>query len=302
MSGDRRGRSAARGAVCFAVLLGCNAPGGSPSEAGSATASAVPQASAPTAAPVPVPPIVAPPTPSGDLTTPVATSPPALKEAVAALTHKISDYGGHLGVAILDVQSGDLLAAQNDRRPLNPASNAKLFTAATALSQLHGNYRFETGLYGEVKGASVTKLVLRGHGDPSLVTHDLWEMVQDLKDQGVRRVEGDILVDQRFFDDAFTPPAFEQQPNEWASFRAPVSALALNENTVTMTVRPTAGDTPAAVAFDPPGFVEIEGAVKTTGEGHSENVRLDLAPNGSRLLAHIGGSVPEKERVMSFVR
>jgi len=75
--------------------------------------------------------------------------------------------------------------------------------------------------------------------NPSLSTRDLWEMVQDLKDRGVRRIEGDILVDQHFFDETFVPPAFDQQPNEWATFRAPVSALALNENTVTMTVRPT---------------------------------------------------------------
>ena len=41
-------------------------------------------------------------------------------------------------------------------------------------------------------------------------------MVQDLEESGVRRIDGDILVDQRFFDDNFIPPAFEQQPNEWA--------------------------------------------------------------------------------------
>ena len=108
--------------------------------------------------------------------------------------------------------SGDLLAAQNDRRPLNPASNAKLFTAATALATLKGNYRFETGLYGEQKGATVARLVLRGQGDPSLVTRDLWDMVKISRDQGVRRIEGDILVDQHFFDETFVPPAFEQQP------------------------------------------------------------------------------------------
>jgi D-alanyl-D-alanine carboxypeptidase/D-alanyl-D-alanine-endopeptidase (penicillin-binding protein 4) len=225
-----------------------------------------------------------------------------LKEAVTALTRKISDYGGHLGVAILDIQSGELLAAQNDRRPLNPASNAKLFTAAVALAQLHGTYHFETGIYGETKGASVTKLVLRGFGDPSLMTRDLWEMVQDLKDRGVRRIDTDILVDQHFFDESFVPPAFEQQPNEWASFRAPVSALALNENTLTMTVRPTSVDAPAVVSFDPPGYVDVEGTVKTSADGHPESIRLDLAPNGRRMLARVGGSIPETERVVSFVR
>jgi len=237
-----------------------------------------------------------------ELTTPLPNAVPALKEAVTAFTHQIAEYGGHLGVAILDTGTGELLAAQNDHRPLNPASTAKLFTAATALSVLHGSYRFETGLYGEAKGGSATKLVLRGHGDPSLVTQDLWDMVQDLKGMGVKRVEGDILVDQRFFDDSFVPPAFEQQPNEWAYFRAPVSALALNSNTVRMTVRPTSAESPALVAFDPPGFVDIDGAVKTAAEGTPQNVRLELAANGSRLTAHLGGVIAEKDHPIGFTR
>jgi D-alanyl-D-alanine carboxypeptidase/D-alanyl-D-alanine-endopeptidase (penicillin-binding protein 4) len=289
----------------MAMLVGCNGSAGGAGAAASASASAAPVASASipaTQVPAPSPSSLQPPPPTGDLTSPIANAPPALKEAVTALTHKISEYGGHLGVAILDVQTGDLLAAQNDRRPLNPASNAKLFTAAAALAQLHGNYRFDTGLYGEVKGTSATKLVLRGQGDPSLETRDLWDLVQGLKEQGVRRVEGDILVDQHFFDETYVPPAFEQQPNEWASFRAPVSALALNGNTVTMTVRPTAADSPASVTFDPPGFVDVDGVVKTSAEGHPENVRLELAANGYRLVAHVAGTIPERERAMSFVR
>jgi len=221
---------------------------------------------------------------------------------VGALARKITEYGGHLSAAILDVQSGELLAAQNDRRPLNPASNAKLFTAAAALSLLHGGYRFETGLYGELRGASVSKLVLRGQGDPSLVTEDLWDMVQDLKNQGVRRIEGDVQVDQHFFDDNYIPPAFEQQPNEWAYFRAPVSAVALNENTVTMRVRPTAVDAPAVVSFDPPGFVDIDGTVKTVAEGIPQNVKLELSTEGYRLVARVGGVIGEKDRTISFTR
>src|SRR6185295_890145 len=69
-----------------------------------------------------------------------------------------------------------------------------------------------------------------------------------------------------------------------------------------MTVRPTTADAPASVTFDPPGFVDVDGVVKTAAEGHAESVRLELAANGYRLVAHVGGSVPEKERAMSFVR
>src|SRR5579859_2063812 len=292
-------------AVVVAITVGCRGSAADATDAASASASASsiapPAKSAATATATSLAAGAAP-APTGDLTSPAANANPTLKEAVTTFTHKISEYGGHLGVAVLDVQTGELIAAQNAKRPLNTASNAKLFTAAAALSQLHGNHRFETGLYGEVKGNAVNKLVLRGQGDPSLVTHDLWEMVQELKEEGIRRVEGDILVDQHFFDESFVPPAFEQQPNEWATFRAPVSAIALNENTVTMTVRPTTPDAPAIVTFDPPGFVDVDGTVKTASDGHAESVRLELAANGFRLAAKIGGAVSEKDRPMSFTR
>jgi D-alanyl-D-alanine carboxypeptidase/D-alanyl-D-alanine-endopeptidase (penicillin-binding protein 4) len=294
-------------ASLFLVALAhCNAPSGG--AAATASASAVPSASAaalPSAIAAPATAAAAAgsmPDLKGDLTSSVTSSVPALKEAVASLTHTIGEYGGQLGVAIVDMQSGELIAAQNDRRPMNPASNAKLFTAAAALSVLHGNFRYETALYGEQKGANVAKLVLRGEGDPSLATKDLWDMVQDLKGLGVRRIDGDILVDQRFFDDNFIPPAFEQQPNEWAYFRAPVSAVALNENTVSMTVRPTSPDAAALVSFDPPGFVDADGTVKTAPDGHPQSVKLELSPSNYRMIAHVGGFIPEKERSITFTR
>jgi D-alanyl-D-alanine carboxypeptidase/D-alanyl-D-alanine-endopeptidase (penicillin-binding protein 4) len=290
--------------LLLALSVCCNSSPGTvaPSASASASAAAVASAAPPSASPVPSVPTASVPDLKGDLTSPVGSAVPTLKEAVSSLTHTIGEYGGQLGVAILDLQTGELLAAQNDRRPMNPASNAKLFTAAAALSLLHANYRFETGLYGEQKGANVAKLVLRGLGDPSLATKDLWDMVQDLKSLGVRRIDGDILVDQRFFDDNFIPPAFEQQPNEWAYFRAPVSAVALNENTVSMTVRPTAPDTAALVSFDPPGFVDADGTVKTAAEGHPQSVKLELSPSNYRMIAHVGGFIPEKDRPISFTR
>ncbi len=107
-------------------------------------------------------------------------------------------------------------------------------------------------------------LVLRGHGDPSLTTADLWTLAEELREEGIKRVEGDLLVDQRFFDEQTTPPAFDQQPNEWATFRAPVSALAVNENTVTLS--------------------------------------LELAGSGQRLAAKVSGAVSGRSHLVRYTR
>lgn len=225
---------------------------------------------------------------------------PDLAGAVRVAAEKFRD--AIVGIAIVDVESGRVLAASGEHTPLNPASNAKLFTAATALASLHGDYRYQTVLAGTAKNGAVTgQLVLRGNGDPSLKSADLFALVQDLKAHGVRRVDGDVVVDQQHFDGETTPPAFEQQPNEWSAFRAPVSAVAINENTVTMTVRPATAGNGAHVSFDPPGFVDVTGTVKTSEEG-ADNVILALAGSGKRLSATVSGAVAESSKLVRYTR
>lgn len=206
-----------------------------------------------------------------------------------------------VGIAIMDVDSGEMLGVANEHSALNPASNAKVYTAACALSTLHGNHRYGTSVHGNVNGQNLDNVVLRGSGDPSLETDDLLMMARDLYARGVRRVDGDVLVDQRFFDEQTTPPAFEQQPNEWASFRAPISALAVNENTVTLTVRPTAPGSPALTVFEPPGYVDVEGAIRTA-DGGSDTVGLVLEGSGLRLKAKLSGAASSTSTILRYAR
>jgi D-alanyl-D-alanine carboxypeptidase/D-alanyl-D-alanine-endopeptidase (penicillin-binding protein 4) len=127
-------------------------------------------------------------------------------------------------------------------------------------------------------------------------------MVEELKGYGVRRVDGDVVVDQRFYDEQTTPPAFEQQPNEWAGFRAPVSAVALDENCITMTVRPSSAGGAARVDFDPPGFVDVDGSIKTAQGGGADTVELGLAGNGPRMSAHVSGAIAGDSRLVRYTR
>ena len=200
-----------------------------------------------------------------------------------------------------DVASGKVLAEHAAGTPFNPASNMKLLTAAAALWKLSANHTYQTALYGRRSGSTVGDLVLRSYGDPSLTTKDLWDMTHALQRWGIRQVKGDVLVDQSFFDDQYVPPGFEQQPHEWAYFRAPVSAIALNANTVTMHVAPRRSGS-ALVSFAPEGFVDLVGRVRTGGAGSAQNVTLTLEPKGQRLEARVGGSLPEDSTRLRFTK
>jgi D-alanyl-D-alanine carboxypeptidase/D-alanyl-D-alanine-endopeptidase (penicillin-binding protein 4) len=226
---------------------------------------------------------------------------PELDAAVRAIAGDRALSGATVGIAIVDVDSGHMLAAVNEHQAVNPASNAKLYTAGAALATLHGEHRYETTLSGRLEGEAVSGLALRGYGDPSLATEDLWALVQELKAYGVTRVDGDLAVDQAFYDEQTTPPAFEQQPNEWASFRAPISAVALDENCVTLTVRPGGGGV-ARVEFDPPGFVDVDGTIRTGSEGAADNVELALTASGARLAAHVSGAIASDSKLVRYTR
>jgi len=227
--------------------------------------------------------------------------PAPIQEAVAQLAADVLRWGGTVGVHVVDLRSGETIAALGEHRAFNPASNAKLVTAAAALRLLGGQHRFLTGLYGRLDTHTVDELVLRGDGDPSLKTADLWALAAELRASGVRRVRA-IAVDQSFFDDRFVPPAFEQQPGEWAPFRAPVASVSLNENTVLFTVRAGQASSAATVEVDPPGFVELSGSVATTRKDDPEKVQITVEPRGARLLGRLGGSLPEGARMLRVAR
>jgi D-alanyl-D-alanine carboxypeptidase/D-alanyl-D-alanine-endopeptidase (penicillin-binding protein 4) len=102
---------------------------------------------------------------------------------------------------------------------------------------------------------------------------------------------GAVLVDQQQFEGPHVPPAFEQQPNEWAAFRAPVAPTSYERNTVTFWFAPGADEgTPVKVLVDPPGLVTLVGAASTSKKGSGEKLKLTLSAQKGALQASLAGS------------
>ena len=128
-----------------------------------------------------------------------AQSPAAAPPLATTLTPLIAPAvptGARVSVIVMEAGSGRVLYERDPDAALNPASDTKLLTASTALSVLGADRRFTTGLYGTASGGAVTgSLVLRGDGDPSLSTGDLYALARELVEAGVQRVDGDLVVD-----------------------------------------------------------------------------------------------------------
>ena len=83
-----------------------------------------------------------------------------------------------------------------------PASTQKVVTALAALLQLGGNYQFTTTMEteGKIKDNQLMgDLIFRFTGDPTLTRQQLRAMVAVLKQSGVTKVHGDLLIDTSAF-------------------------------------------------------------------------------------------------------
>jgi D-alanyl-D-alanine carboxypeptidase/D-alanyl-D-alanine-endopeptidase (penicillin-binding protein 4) len=207
----------------------------------------------------------------------------------------VKERKGTVHAALVDLETDKWLLRADAEAPVNPASNAKVLTAAAALELLGPAYTFQTELFGDIDASGgCERIVIKGGGAPDLTTADLYRLIRVAKGQGLSEVK-EIVVDQTRFDENFTPPAFEQQPGEWAPFRAPVSALAVNENTVSLSVVPTVAGSPARLWYDPPGVVVPEGAVLTAEKSTGDRVSwsLDVKKDPARPSSLTGGTAGE---------
>jgi serine-type D-Ala-D-Ala carboxypeptidase/endopeptidase (penicillin-binding protein 4) len=103
----------------------------------------------------------------------------------------------------VDLTTGKQLYAQNLRLPLIPASNEKLAVTYASLLALGPSFRFSTEVLGEGElDGTIWRgdVLLKGYGDPTLSTLDLLNLASQLRSQGIRRVTGQVLGDESFFD------------------------------------------------------------------------------------------------------
>lgn len=132
------------------------------------------------------------------------------------------------GIEVED-EAGNVLYAHDAHVLMIPASNRKLFSAATDVNCTGLDARLSTELW-----LDGDDLVLRGGGDPSFAgdRHEspgVAPFVAALRARGVRHVH-DVIADVSLFSDRVTVPGSWKVGNLPADYSAPVDALAYDEN------------------------------------------------------------------------
>ena len=159
-----------------------------------------------------------------------------------------------LSVHVEDVETGETVLEWLAGEPRNPASTIKLLTTLVALDTLGPAYRWTTDVFvrGDLDGDRLQgDLLLKGRGDPFLVTERVWQMLRTLRHEGIREISGDLLIDDSYFDvGAYDPAEFDRQPLR--AYNVAPNALLMNFKVVRYWFEPDNEAGAVNVRLDPP--------------------------------------------------
>lgn len=155
------------------------------------------------------------------------------------------------GIDVRSIDRNEQIYTNNPDMLLIPASTQKIITLAVASQALGWDDRFETTLFtnGHIeRNVLHGDLIVRGSGDPTIDTDILTSWVEQLRMQGIHRVTGNIIGDDRMTlgqdlqrRGTYSPPqlGFGWSWDDLAfGFAAPVGPLQYQENVVVIQITP----------------------------------------------------------------
>jgi serine-type D-Ala-D-Ala carboxypeptidase/endopeptidase (penicillin-binding protein 4) len=248
-----------------------------------------------------------------------------LKAAITEIIDAPEYKAAHWGILVADLESGETIFEQNADKLFTPASVTKLFSVAAALEELGADHRFRTPVHqrgtldkdGQLDG----DLILVASGDLTLggrtnkdgkiafknsdhiyangtpraeLTSEnplagLEDLAKQVANKGIKRIHGDVLIDDRLFDRASSS----------GSGPRTVTPIMVNDNLIDITVTPTEPGQRAKVTWRPQtASFQIDVQVETVAKGKEERVFLrSLDPY--QLL--IRGQIPAGHKTMIYV-
>ena len=238
--------------------------------------------------------------------------PPKVREVMDSAKYKQA----HWGLLAVDLKTGDVRYELNSAKLFAPASTTKCFSVACALDAFGADHRFETPIVrrGEVndKGELTGDLILIASGDltfggrttesgeiafsagdhtyasggteSELTPQDplagLNELAAQVLKAGIKRVVGDVLIDDRLFDRA----------EGSGSGPGKLMPIYVNDNLIDFTIVPTEPGQPAKVSWRPQSVaIHVETHVHTVPA--KTRYGTEIRDYGAGRI-HVFGSIP----------
>ena len=190
----------------------------------------------------------------------------------------------HVGLAVQVAETGEVLFENEAEKRFVPASNTKIVTAAVALDALGPDHRWTTRLVADgpvSDGVLAGDLWIVGGGDPLLSRSDLAGWIPLIREAGIRRIEGDLVGDDRVFEEGQWGEGW-MWDDLFGGWAAGVSGLQLHPNTVRAWLIPGAelGDAARIQLRGVSPALPIDNRVRTGAPGSEVRLRFLPPPEG----------------------
>ena len=208
------------------------------------------------------------------------------------------------GIEVADADN-KVLVAVNPDKPFRPASVLKVLTTATALEKLGPDFRYRTIVQTngtlQADGILVGDVILVGRGDPNLVDPSgellekpaLQELAEQLHALGIRRITGDVVGDDSYFD-------LNSHGEGWTArdlksiYGAPINALSYNNNVFWVHSSPTQANRLVTLSIEPrTSYFRIRN-LGVTGSAKAKRTIFARVIPGTRTLV-ISGVLPLRQ-------
>ena len=187
--------------------------------------------------------------------------PPEVEEALQR--RKVP--GTSLSVYVREVGREEPVVSYNSGIPRNPASTMKVLTTYAALEALGPAYTWRTRAYakGPIRDQVLDgDLVLVGGGDPFMTAERWWGFIAGLRNAGLQRVTGDVIIDNSYFtNQGDDRAAFDNRP--YRTYNVLPDALLVNFQTVTITAVPDPATGSVRVSANPwPANLSLDNEIR----------------------------------------
>lgn len=227
-----------------------------------------------------------------------AALPPAVQEALV----RAQLPADSVAIVVQPLAGGAPLISHQASKAMNPASVMKLVTTYAALESLGTAYRWKTEVYRQGRlnqGVLDGDLMIKGSGDPALGIADFWRLLQQVQQQGIRQIKGNLVLDLSAY-----APQVSQRPllddEAWRGYNANPSALLLNGRNTSFRFAIVGADAKPAVqvtqAFELPQVHVIN--TLQVRKGACNDWRGDLhytvSPEADGVTVAFSGSLPDQ--------
>lgn len=152
-----------------------------------------------------------------------------LPARVAEALKKASIPQQNVAIYVQAVEDKTPILRHNAEQAMNPASVMKMVTTNAALDLLTPAYRWKTELYRDGNLANWQlqgNLLIKGYGDPGFKVQDFWRLLMSLRQAGIKKINGDLIIDRSHFSPTAEDKSFDDE--KWRAYNALPSAFLVN--------------------------------------------------------------------------